>query len=470
MRLLKRISGLFLFVLYLQPGFAQDAQGYNTIALNDLNAFQNPGKNWVIAADVTTDYNKPGDIHLVNGAGVIINVKNDHTNLVTKDEFGDLELEFDFMLTKGANSGIYLQGRYEIQLHDSWTNPDPTFVDCGGVNQRFDGSKGYEGTPPLLNVARAPGLWQHLKLKFKAAQFNAQGIKTTNARFIEVYLNGALVQQQVAITGPTQSAPFNDESATGPLVFQDDQGAIALKNIHYRRSANEGANFVLPSNPYFGDLVPMSITPTTTPFLQRSYMYYANRKITTAISVGYPNHTSYSYDLKEGAMFQIWRGQFLDVTDMWYARGEGQTSKPLGSVITLSDAPVFSVLADDKAAWPDSVAFDDFNTKGYGLNKQREPTFHYIINGTTYSDKISVEPDGSSITRELTAVNAPANLYCRIACGDDIKKIGKDLYAVNDKTYYIRIDKQFKPLIRQTPKGQELVVLYNSPITYSITW
>src|SRR5690606_23904209 len=117
--------------------------------------------------------------------------------LLSKQDYGDIEIEFDFMTTRGAVSGVYLQGRYALQLSDSWTKTEPTFADMGGLGQRTNASgSGFEGIAPSTNVAKAPGLWQHLKVRFIAPRFNSNGSKISNARFEEVHINGVLVQQQ----------------------------------------------------------------------------------------------------------------------------------------------------------------------------------------------------------------------------------------------------------------------------------
>jgi len=167
------------------------------------------------------DLNTSAAMKAVPGTGVAVDVLNpkDNKHLITKQEFGDLELELDFMMAKGSNSGVFLQGRYEVQLLDSWTKIHPGFSDCGGIYQRWDdargeGHQGYEGIAPFTNVSRAPGLWQHLKIRFQAPVFNATGEKISNARFLEVDLNGVPVQLQEEVTGPTRSAAFDDEKTT----------------------------------------------------------------------------------------------------------------------------------------------------------------------------------------------------------------------------------------------------------------
>ena len=65
---------------------------------------------------------KPQAVTFQAGTGILLNINDNvkKTNLVSVFEHGDIELEFEVMLPKGSNSGIYLQGRYEVQLFDSW--------------------------------------------------------------------------------------------------------------------------------------------------------------------------------------------------------------------------------------------------------------------------------------------------------------------------------------------------------------
>ncbi|WP_317046579.1 3-keto-disaccharide hydrolase [Adhaeribacter arboris] len=145
-------------------------------------------------------------------------------------------MELDYMMAKGSNSGIYLQGRYELQLLDSWGVKTPKAGDNGGIYERWDeskpeGQKGYEGYPPRQNASRAPGLWQHVKVAFQAPKFDGSGKKIENARMLRVELNGVTIHEDVELLGPTRGAMANDERATGPLRFQGDHGAVAFRNI-----------------------------------------------------------------------------------------------------------------------------------------------------------------------------------------------------------------------------------------------
>lgn len=211
------------------------------IELTGLQDFKEAGKNWGIAGGVLADYKKDKDLKALDGTGVLVNLPDDsiRDQLFTRFEHGDLDLELDFLLPKGSNSGLYFQGRYEVQLFDSWNKENPQSSDCGGIYERWDetkpeGSRGYEGHAPRVNACKTPGLWQHMKVSYQAPRFDAQGNKIENARFKNVYLNGYLIQEGVEVTGPTRAAFFSDEKPTGPLMIQGDHGPVAFRNIRYK--------------------------------------------------------------------------------------------------------------------------------------------------------------------------------------------------------------------------------------------
>ena len=462
---------MFLALTFFQMAYSQK-KPFTNIALTDLQAFKDPGENWVITSEFRADYSKPWNLkNLEPGSGMVINdlSEKNRSHLVTNKEFGDVELELDFMMDKGSNSGVYLSGRYEVQLFDSWLNPDPTFADAGGIYQRWDESreeKGYEGMAPLENAALAPGLWQHLRIRFKAPRFDANGDKTANARFEEVYLNGVSVQQQVEVTGPTRASLFDDEKPVGPLVLQGDHGKVAFRNIRYRSLQ------ALPVPEKEKPVGRIVARPDNRPYLLRSFIMFDDQKLDYAISMGSPQGLNYSYDLKTGAWLQVWRGEFMDATDMWHSRGEAQLARPMGSVVPFSDAPAVTKLSDMNAKWPDSLAFDDLQNEGYLLDRQGVPTYKYTTQGTKIGDKIVPLPDGKAFKRTLTVDNPTADLYCRAVSASKIEQVDKELFRV-DGTYYIKVERGFDPLIRSIGQGEEMLFSLNdlkSPLTYSIIW
>ena len=210
------------------------------IPLTDLGAFRPTAANWRVAGGAAADRSRSLAMQAEPGTGVLVNSPTDAAkgHLFTTMQHGDLDVSLDVMLPKGSNSGVYLMGRYEVQLFDSWGVASPTFADMGGIYQRWDdkrgaGREGFEGTPPRLNASRAPGLWQHLDIVFRAPRFDGKR-KIANARFTKVVLNGVVVQENVEVTGPTRAAPFQDEQPTGPLMIQGDHGPLAVRNIQYK--------------------------------------------------------------------------------------------------------------------------------------------------------------------------------------------------------------------------------------------
>ncbi|HVI45341.1 MAG TPA: DUF1080 domain-containing protein [Chitinophaga sp.] len=213
------------------------------VDLQDFSAFRKAGSSWRIAGEVSTLPDKPNTFNFSKGTGILVNQpdqKNPGQDLYTSMEHGDLDLELDYMMAAGSNSGIYFQGRYELQLLDSWGVRSPRPGDNGGIYERWDdskpeGQKGYQGYAPRQNASKAPGLWQHLKVIFQAPRFDATGQKTENARILRAELNGVLIHENVELQGPTRgSIGDGNEKATGPLRIQGDHGAVAFRNIQFR--------------------------------------------------------------------------------------------------------------------------------------------------------------------------------------------------------------------------------------------
>jgi len=215
-----------------------------TISLNDLSSFKNPSANWSIVGDATVDLVQANAMSTTPGKGVLacIHPKGKYGrqyDLLTNFEHGDADVEFDFMMAKGSNSGLYLQGRYEIQLFDSWGVRQPHAHDVGAIYERWDeskpdGQKGYEGYAPRMNASKAPGLWQHMKIVFQAPRFDASGKKISNAKVLKIELNGITVQENVELSGTTRGS-LTGEVAKGPILIQGDHGCVAFRNLSVKQ-------------------------------------------------------------------------------------------------------------------------------------------------------------------------------------------------------------------------------------------
>lgn len=232
---MRRIVALLMLI------FPVLSSAQTKIPLNDLSAFKLQSNNWSIVSDVTAPLDQKNTLVAKPGTGVIMckheqKEYGEKFDLFTKEEYGDMDLSLDFMLGVGSNSGIYLQGRYEIQLFDSWGVKNPKYYDCGGIYQRRDTSKKdgqnqYEGYAPRYNAYKAPGLWNNIQISFQAPRFDASGQKLSNAKIIYVKLNGLLIHENVELSGPTGGPIQENEVAKGALRIQGDHGSVAFRNI-----------------------------------------------------------------------------------------------------------------------------------------------------------------------------------------------------------------------------------------------
>lgn len=213
------------------------------VPLAGLGAFRDPPANWRIAGGLGGDPAQEPELVPLPGAGLLVSAPRAddrrRENLFTRSEHGDVELELEFLIPPRSNSGVYLQGRYEIQIFDSAGVPRLRSADCGAIYQRWDpakgaGREGFEGHPPRVNAARPAGIWQRLQIVFAAPRFDAAGVKVRPARFVSVRLNGVLVHKNVDVHGPTRSAAFPDERPFGPLMIQGDHGPVALRDLRWR--------------------------------------------------------------------------------------------------------------------------------------------------------------------------------------------------------------------------------------------
>lgn len=214
-------------------GVAADEQDWQELFNGkNLAGWRDGAGHWMTAKAVSLDPANPRLFKIEDGAGILVNgPEGKEQNLFSKAEFGDVEAHIEFNIPKGSNSGIYLQGRYEIQILDSFGVEHPKYGDCGGIYQRWKDNMGYEGHAPKLNASLSPGEWQSFDIVFRAPRFDASGKKTANARFEKVLHNGKLIHEQVELSGPTRAAVSEEEVDKGPLMIQGDHGPVAFRRI-----------------------------------------------------------------------------------------------------------------------------------------------------------------------------------------------------------------------------------------------
>jgi hypothetical protein len=139
--------------------------------------------------------------------GVLANARGG-ANLVTKQQFTDFRLHLEVRYPKGSNSGIYLRGRYEVQVEDNGTL-EPLPVHLGGI---------YGFLVPNENVSKGPGEWQTFDI-------------TLIGRRVTVVLNGKTIIGDQTIPGITGGALDSNEGAPGPIYLQGDHGPVEYRNL-----------------------------------------------------------------------------------------------------------------------------------------------------------------------------------------------------------------------------------------------
>ncbi len=152
------------------------------------------------------------------------------SNFKTIDEFGSGLWHVEFMSPfmpeeRGqgrGNSGVYVLGRYEVQVLDSF-GLDPADNLCGGI---------YKMAVPRVNACLPPLTWQTYDITFTTAQFDASGNKTANAR-ITVLHNGILIHDDVELANPTPGGVSREDASTGPMLFQDHSDAVQFRNVWF---------------------------------------------------------------------------------------------------------------------------------------------------------------------------------------------------------------------------------------------
>jgi glucose/arabinose dehydrogenase len=162
------------------------------------------------------------------GNGALVNVGPSPSPFVSKEAFGDAKIHLQFQLPEKGNSGLYVMGRYEVQLLDSYgKEAGLTMGDCGGIYR----GETWPGRAPDFNAFREAGQWHDLDVEFQAPRFDAKGSKTENARFLRVRIDDVLLHENVEVPEPTLGALFADEAPFGPLMIQGDHTEVAIADV-----------------------------------------------------------------------------------------------------------------------------------------------------------------------------------------------------------------------------------------------
>ncbi|MFQ6069217.1 MAG: DUF1080 domain-containing protein [Candidatus Aminicenantales bacterium] len=156
-------------------------------------------------------------------------------SLHTVERFGDCQLHLEWAAPlppsgegqERGNSGVFLMGKYEVQILDCYQNR--TYAD--GMTAAI-----YGQYPPLVNACRPPGEWQTYDIVFRRPRFDREGSLVQPAR-MTIFHNGVLVHENVELLGPTAHKvrlPYKPHPDRLPLSLQDHGSPVRFRNIWIR--------------------------------------------------------------------------------------------------------------------------------------------------------------------------------------------------------------------------------------------
>jgi hypothetical protein len=202
----------------INPGTAEKAPSDAIVLFDgkDLSKEFNGGDGWKVADGVAT----------IGGKG----------GIETKRPFGSCQLHVEWAAPEEVvgtgqgrgNSGIYIMGKYEVQVLDSYDN-----------TTYFDGQAAslYKQSPPLVNACRKPGEWQSYDILFTAPKFSDDGKEVLSPAYVTVLHNGVLVQNHYELQGGTffnKPPSYTAHPAKLPLQIQNHGNPVRFRNIWIR--------------------------------------------------------------------------------------------------------------------------------------------------------------------------------------------------------------------------------------------
>ena len=209
--------------------------GDNSLAISDLEDKPVGVLTKVNRQSVTLGAPAPeGSVVLFDGSNVdkfrdatLIDGRYLGSGCESLESFGDHQLHIEFCTPfmpkdRGqarGNSGVYVQGRYEVQVLDSF-GLESKDNDCGGI---------YQVAKPLVNMCYPPLVWQTYDIDLTAAKYDAQGAKTSNA-LISVKQNGIVIHDSLELPGHTPGKS-QEANSPGPLYLQDHGNPVVFQNI-----------------------------------------------------------------------------------------------------------------------------------------------------------------------------------------------------------------------------------------------
>ena len=159
------------------------------------------------------------------------------SDIESKESYGDIQLHVEFATPENppanqkgqarGNSGVYIMGRYEVQILDSYENTTYFDGQCAAL---------YKQQPPMVNACRKPGEWQTYDILFEAPRFDAEG-KVSRPGIVTVLHNGVCVQNHFELKGGTfydRPAKYEKHAEKAPFRLQNHGNPLKFRNIWVR--------------------------------------------------------------------------------------------------------------------------------------------------------------------------------------------------------------------------------------------
>ena len=376
-----------------------------------------------------------------------------------------------------AMEGIIFEGKYHIRPVLATRMPIWGKEPLGGLVEAFQQSDvSAEAPPPAFNAQAAQDGRTLLGVKGLGC-VNCHGVEgvhslgmpapdltTVHERLKYAWFKQWLDNPPAMVPG-TRMPQFwlNHESPNKEIAGGTEDGQVAALWTYL----SMGESMTLPIGLLPGG---MELVPADVPLIHRTFMAGVGPR---AILVGFPESVHVAFDANGVKLAKAWRGKFFDAKGMWEGRG-GQWLGPMGTdVIDLPPGPAIAILEHADSPWPEieeGRKDEKFRNvgghfKGYALDKQERPTFHYVLNDVDVQEQpLAVfKTAKADLVRKFTiAGKQPSGgLYFMAAAGKKIEEKSPGVWSVDDGKMTVTLSSsagRLQPAVRDS-NGQKQLLL-----------
>lgn len=210
--------------------------------------------DWSTTSEVTLSDDGKSLVPSESGEGTILFTQgtSDDRNgyLESNANYSDQIVSFDYLTPQGSQAAVLIQGRYEVSLANSAKsaiNPNTAGTIAGGFNRNTDQT--FQAQLPTTNASSPIGEWNSITIRFRTLRNDEAFNKTANSIFLDITLNGEVVQQDAQIPYYTPHSILEWEQSDGPLVFRAASGPIAIRNLKLDHANYNSVVISEPSQP-----------------------------------------------------------------------------------------------------------------------------------------------------------------------------------------------------------------------------